>query len=98
MRDRNPYLVDLVLLVIAICVSLGWCIYGIVSSDLLLAVLHLAVISASCILLGWCICKFNDYRELLKTKKMIEDGLMRFAELMKMKENEPFKEFENNGK
>ena len=50
------------------------------------------------IYLGWCICKFNAYKNYRESTKQIEKTLKDFEELMKMKENEPFKEFEENGK
>ena len=95
MKNRNPYLICMILWIYAICVSLGFCIYGIVSNDLLLAISQLVFIVFDSIYLGWVICKFNAYKELLKSKKALEDGLKQFEEFMKLKENEPFKEFEN---
>ena len=97
MKNRNPYLSVLVLWIIAICFSLSACVIGIVSGILWQSFVNLALVILDSIFLGWCICKFNAYRELLKTKKALEDGLKQFEELMKIKENEPFKEFENNG-
>lgn len=97
MKNRNPYLSLLVLWIIAICFSLSACVIGIISGILWQALFNLALVMLDCIYLGWCICKFNAYKEFLKTKKALEDGLKQFEELMKLKENEPFKEFENNG-
>lgn len=95
MKNRNPYLSCMILWICAICVSLGFCIYGIVSDNLFLAISQLVFIVFDSIYLGWIICKFNAYKELLKSKKALEDGLKQFEEFMKLKENEPFKEFEN---
>lgn len=97
MKNRNPYLGLMVLWIVAICVALSFSIYGIVSGNLFLAISQLVFIVFDSIYLGWCIFKFNAYKELLKTKKALEDGLKQLEELMKLKENEPFKEFENNG-
>ena len=98
MKNRNPYLSCMILWICAICVSLGFCIYGIVSDNLFLAISQLVFIIFDSIYLGWIICKFNAYKELLKSKKALEDGLKQLEKLTKLKENEPFKEFENNGK
>jgi hypothetical protein len=98
MKNKNPYLSCIILWIGAICVALSFSIYEIVSGNLFLAISQLVFIVFDSIYLGWCICKFNAYKELLKTKKALEDGLKQFEELMKMKENEPFKEFEDNAK
>lgn len=95
MKNRNPYLSCMILWICAICVSLTACILSIISGALWQALLNLALVVIDCIYLGWVICKFNAYNELLKSKKALEDGLKQFEELMKLKENEPFKEFEN---
>lgn len=92
MKNRNPYLSCMILWICAICVSLTSCVFGIVNSVLWQALFNLALVILDCIWLGWCICKFNAYKELLKTAKEFEKTL---EELIKMKENEPFKEFED---
>lgn len=96
MKNRNPYLSCIVLWIGAICVALSFSIYGIISGNLFLAISQLVFIVFDSIYLGWTICKFNAYNELLETKKALEDGLKQFEEFMKMKENEPFKEYEEN--
>ena len=98
MKNKNPYLSCIILWICAICVALSFSIYGIISGNLFLAISQLVFIVFDSIYLGWCICKFNAYKELLETKKALEDGLKQFEEFMKLKENEPFKEFEDNAK
>lgn len=98
MKNKNPYLSCMILWICAICVSLGFCIYGIVSNNLLLAISQLVFIVFDSIYLGWCICKFNAYREFAKTQVEIDTFVKEFMKVQKNKENEPFKEFENNGK
>lgn len=98
MKNRNPYLSCIILWIIVIFINLTACIFGVLNGILWQAFFNLAIVMIDCIYLGWCICKFNAYKELLRTKKALEDGLNQFEELMKMKENEPFKEFENNAK
>ena len=98
MKNRNPYLSLLVLWTSAICVALSFSIYGIVSGNLFLAISQLVFIVFDSIYLGWCICKFNAYREFAKTQVEIDTFVKEFMKVQKKKENEPFKEFENNAK
>jgi hypothetical protein len=96
MKNRNPYLSLLVLWIGAICVALSFSIYGIVSGNLFLAISQLVFIVFDSIYLGWCICKFNAYRNYIESTKSIEKTLEEFEKFIKMKENEPFKEYEEN--
>lgn len=98
MKNRNPYLSLLVLWIIAICVSLTSCIFGVVKGELWQAFFNLALVVFDGVWLGWCICKFVTFMEFIKVKSQLEDGLKQFEKLMKEKGNEPFKEFEENGK
>ena len=98
MKNRNPYLSLLVLWICAICVSLSACVFGIVNDILWQALFNLALVVFDSIYLGWCICKFNAYREFAKTQVEIDTFVKEFMKVQKKKENEPFKEFENNGK
>jgi hypothetical protein len=79
-------------------VSLGFCIYGVVSGNLFLAISQLVFIVFDSIYLGWNICKFNAYRNYIESTKSIERTLKEFEKFIKMAESEPFKEFEDNGK
>lgn len=95
MKNINPYLSLLVLWIVAICVSLSACVIGIISDILWQALFNLAFVVFDSIWLGVCICKFNAYKQFVNTTKQLEKTL---EEFIKIKENEPFKEFENNGK
>lgn len=97
MKNRNPYLSLLVLWIGAICFSLSSCIVGIVSGVLWQALFNLALVILECIFLGWCICKFKQYREFENSAKEFNAYLQMLIDKEKAKENEPFKEFENNG-
>ena len=85
MKNRNPYLSCIILWIIVIFINLTACIFGVLNGILWQAFFNLAIVMIDCIYLGWCICKFNAYKELLRTKKALEDGLNQFEELMKMK-------------
>ena len=95
MKNRNPYLSCIILWIIAICVSLTSCVFGIVNSVLWQAFVNLALVILDCIYFGWTICKFNEYREFEKMKTSLKEFI---DNMDKLKENEPFKEFEENGK
>lgn len=95
MKNRNPYLSLLVLWIVAICVALSFSIYGIVSGNLFLAISQLVFIVFDSIYLGRCIRRFNEYKEFDKMKESLKEFI---DNMDKMKENEPFKEFEENGK
>ena len=92
MKNKNPYLSCIILWIGAICVSLGFCIYGIISGNLLLAISQLVFIVFDSIYLGCCIRRFNEFREFEKMKESLKEFI---DNMDKMKENEPFKEFEN---
>jgi Flp pilus assembly protein TadB len=98
MKNRNPYLGLMVLWIGAICFSLSACVVGIVSGVLWQALFNLALVILDCTFLGWCICNFQQYREFEKSAKEFNAYLQMLIEKEKAKENEPFKEFENNGK
>lgn len=98
MKNRNPFLSLIILWIVAICVALSFCIYGIVSGNLFLGISQLFFIVWDSIWLGSVICRFNAYRDFIKSSKAFESKLKEFEELMRIKENEPFKEFENNDK
>ena len=95
MKNRNPYLSLLVLWIVAICVSLTSCVFGIVNCILWQALFNLALVIFDSIYLGWTIRKFNEFREFEKMKESLKEFI---DNMDKMKENEPFKEFEDNGK
>ena len=97
MKNRNPYLSCIILWICAICVSLTSCVFGIVNSVLWQALFNLALVILDSIFLGWCICKFEQYREFQNSAKEFNAYLQMLIEKEKSKENEPFKEFENNG-
>jgi Na+/melibiose symporter-like transporter len=94
MENRNPYLSCIILWISAVCVALLFSIYGIVSGNLFLAISQLVLIVFDSIYLGWCIRRFNEFRELEKMKESLKEFI---DNMDKIKENEPFKEFENNG-
>lgn len=62
MKNRNPYLSCIILWICAICVALSFSIYGIVSSNLFLAISQLVFIVFDSIYLGWAIRRFNEYK------------------------------------
>ena len=95
MKNRNPYLSCIILWICVICFSLSVCVFGIVNGILWQALFNLALVVFDSIWLGVCICKFNAYKQFVNTTKQFEKTL---EEFIKMKENEPFKEFEENGK
>lgn len=95
MKNRNPYLSCIILWIGALCVSFGFCIYGIISGNLVLAISQLVFIVFDSIYLGWVIRRFNEYKEFEKMKESLKEFI---DNMDKTKENEPFKEFEDNGK
>lgn len=95
MKNRNPYLSCIILWICAICVALSFCIYGIISGNLFLAISQLVFIVFDSIYLGWAIRRFNEYKEFDKMKERLKEFI---DNMEKAKVNEPFKEFENNGK
>ena len=94
MKNRNPYLSLLVLWIGAICFSLSACIIGIVGGILWQAFFNLAIVMIDCIYLGLTIRRFNEFGEFEKMKESLKEFI---DNMDKAKENEPFKEFENNG-
>lgn len=98
MKNRNPFLSVIILWICAICVSLTSCVFGIVNGVLWKALFNLALVVLDCIYLGWCICKFQQYREFQNSVKQFDAYMQMLIEKEKAKENEPFKEFENNAK
>lgn len=98
MKNRNPYLSCMILWIFAICVSLTSCVFGIVNGVLWQALFNLALVILDCIFLGWSICKYQQYREFENSAKEFNAYLQMLIDKEKAKENEPFKEFENNGK
>lgn len=95
MKNKNPYLSCMILWICAICVSLTVCILSIISGALWQALLNLALVMIDCICLGWTIRRFNEYKEFEKMKESLKEFI---DNMDKLKENEPFKEFEENGK
>lgn len=98
MKNRNPYLSLLVLWIGAICFSLSACVIGIISDVLWQALFNLALVILDCIFLGWSICKYQQYREFENSTKKFNAYLQMLIDKEKAKENEHFKEFEENGK
>ena len=96
MKNRNPYLSCIILWIFCLCVALSFCIYGIVSDNLFLAISQLVLIVFDSIYLGWCICRFNDYKQFLARKKEIDKQVVDFLDWLKNENSEPFKEFEEN--
>ena len=95
MKNKNPYLSCMILWIGAICVSLSACVLGIVNGILWQAFFNLAIVMIDCIYLGWTIRRFNEFKEFEKMKESLKDFI---DNMDKAKENEPFKEFEENGK
>ena len=95
MKNKNPYLSCIMLWIIVIFINLTACIFGVINGILWQAFFNLAIVMIDCIYLGWCIRRFNEFREFEKMKKSLKEFI---DNMDKMKENEPFKEFENNGK
>ena len=98
MKNRNPFLSVIVLWVCAICVSLAFCIVGIVFESLFLAISQLVWLVFDSVWLGIAVCKFNSYKELAKKTKDVENILNEFGKLMETKEKDPFKEFDSDDK
>lgn len=95
MKNRNPYLSLLVLWIGAICFSLSACVFGIVNGILWQAFFNLTLVILDCIFFGWTISKFNSYNEFVNYMREMEEK-MKGGSCGKYEE-EPFKEFDNNG-
>lgn len=95
MKNRNPYLSCIILWIGVICFNITACIFGVLNCILWQALFNLALIVFDSIYLGWVIRRFNEYKEFEKMKERLKEFI---DNMDKMKENEPFKEFENNGK
>ena len=98
MKNRNPFLSVIILWIFVICVSVTSCVFGIVNGILWQALFNLDIVVVGCVCLGWTICKFQQYREFENSVKQFNDYMQMLIEKEKAKKNEPFKEFENNGK
>lgn len=96
MKNKNPYLSCIILWIIVIFINLTACILGVLNGILWQAFFNLAIVMIDCIYLGWCICKFNAHREFVNYIKEMEEKMKSVGGLCA--EEEPFKEFENNGK
>ena len=95
MKNKNPYLSLIVLWIIASCISLGACVVGIVNGVLLQAFANLALVVVDSIYLGLTIGKFQQYREIIENSMKLFDS---YLQMLMEEQNEPFKEFEENGK
>ena len=95
---RNPFLLSLVSLGLAIVCCLASCVKGIVCGQVWLAIVGLILSLGACGVFGYALCKFLLYRQVMVEQEKALGKMTEMIEKMKALDSEPFKEFESKEK
>lgn len=95
---RNPFLLSLVSLGLAIVSCLAICVKGIVCGQVWLAIVGLVLCLGACGVFGYALCKFLLYKQVMAEQEKALGKMTEMFEKMKALDSEPFSEFESKEK